>query len=229
LGSRLPASSHVAARGRGRSLVADLRGDVEWAVEGCDAVVFAAGARHRAELGAVDGGGAAKLAEAADRFDAERFVLCSAVGADSPDLRRPPLRDFLVAKRQAERRLERLNMPWTILRFGGLTDGPATGRITTTVNGRPLMISRQDAAATVVATLDRRHLARRVVEVVEGERRVADALDAVEPGPLPPSRARGLAAAQSHNAPADPNMCSPTLPRWMSPSTTRAMATPRPT
>ncbi|HWT22768.1 MAG TPA: NAD(P)H-binding protein, partial [Solirubrobacteraceae bacterium] len=35
-------------------LVGDLRGDVEWAAEGCDAAVFAAAARDRASLGAVD-------------------------------------------------------------------------------------------------------------------------------------------------------------------------------
>jgi uncharacterized protein YbjT (DUF2867 family) len=187
-------------------LVADLRGDIEWAAEGCDAAIFAAGARHRTELGAIDAGGAAKLAEAADRFDARRFVLCSAIGADAPERRRPPLRDFLAAKRQAERRLERLAVPWTIVRFGRLTDDPAAGRITTMVDSRPLIISRADAAATIVATLDRQHLARRIVEVVEGDRHIAEALDGVEPEPLPPTRIRGLAAGQSLNAPPDPNM-----------------------
>ena len=62
-------------------VLADLRGDVEWTADGCDAAVFAAGARHRPELAAIDAGGAAKLAEAADRFELRRFVLCSAVGA----------------------------------------------------------------------------------------------------------------------------------------------------
>ena len=67
------------------ALVGDLRGDVEWAAEGCDAAIFAAGARHPSELGAIDGGGAAKLAESADRYELRRFVLCSAVGAGAPE------------------------------------------------------------------------------------------------------------------------------------------------
>src|ERR671924_1347446 len=77
-----------ALRGLGAdAVVADLRGDVEWTADGCEAAVFAAGARHRGELGAVDAGGAAKLAEAADRYELVRFVLCSAIGAHRPERR----------------------------------------------------------------------------------------------------------------------------------------------
>src|SRR6201991_4311055 len=97
-------------------VVADLRGAVEWTSEGCDAAIFAAGARHRGELGAIDGGGAAKLAEAADRYDLRRFVLCSAVGAGAPERREGPLREFLEAKHYAERRLAQPQLPWPIPR-----------------------------------------------------------------------------------------------------------------
>jgi uncharacterized protein YbjT (DUF2867 family) len=188
-------------------VVADLRGDVEWAVDGCDAAIFVAGARRREDFGAIDGGGAAKLAEAADRFELRRFVLCSAIGADEPERREAPLRDFLEAKRFAERRLQRLDVPWTIVRFGGLTDAPGTGQITTTPDGRrPLTISRDDAAATLMGALERPHLARRLVAVIEGDRRVGEALDAVEPAPLPPVHNSGLGAAQSTNPPPDPAM-----------------------
>jgi uncharacterized protein YbjT (DUF2867 family) len=191
-------------------LVADLRGDVEWAVDGCDATIFAAGARRRTDFGAIDGGGAAKLAEAAHRFELRRFVLCSAIGAGEPERRRAPLRDFLAAKQFAERRLQQLNVPWTILRFGGLTRAPGTGRITTTVDGRrPPTISRDDAAAVLVETLSRPNLAHRLVEAIEGDRRIADALAAVEPAPLPPVRNSGLGAAQATNPPPDPTMLFP--------------------
>src|SRR3954467_2432281 len=103
---------------------ADLRGDIEWTFEGCDAAVFAAGARHRGELGAVDGGGAAKAAEAADRFEHSRFVLSSVLGADQPERRQGGVREFLAAKQHAEQRLMRLDLPWTVLRFGRLTEAP---------------------------------------------------------------------------------------------------------
>jgi uncharacterized protein YbjT (DUF2867 family) len=185
-------------------VVADLRGDVEWTADGCDAAVFAAGARHLPDLGAVDGGGAAKFAEAADRFELSRFVLCSAVGAGRPERREGPLREFLEAKHHAERRLARLDMPWTILRFGRLTDEPGTGRIATALPpGTPVTLRRDDGALAVVETLSREHLAREVVHVIDGDRHVGDALDAVEPLPLPPVHASGLAAGQTEILDAD--------------------------
>jgi nucleoside-diphosphate-sugar epimerase len=188
-------------------VLADLRGDVEWTADGCDAAVFAAGARHRLELAAIDAGGAAKLAEAADRYELRRFVMCSAVGAALPDRRQGPLREFLSAKHAAERRLEHLNVPWTILRFGRLTERPGSGRISTSVPaGTPVTLNRDDAALAVVEALSREHLDHQVVHVIDGDRRVTDALDAVEPRPLPEIRASGLGAAQSDNPPADPNM-----------------------
>ena len=188
------------------AVVADLRGDVEWTADGCDAAVFAAGARHRPALGAIDGGGAAKLAEAADHYELTRFVLASVIGADQPERRDGGIREFLAAKQHAERRLARLGVPGTILRFGRLTEDPGNGRIDTLLRaGAPVTTRRDDAALAIVEVLVRSHLADQVVNVVDGERRVADALDAVEPLPLPlpDSPPTGLSsplgAAQSDN------------------------------
>src|ERR1700759_3608943 len=99
-----------------KGLVGDLRGDVEWAADGCDAAIFAAGARHRSELGEVDAAGAARPPGAAARYELRRFVLCSAVGAGAPDRRDGPLREFLAAKHHAERRLARLGRPGAVPR-----------------------------------------------------------------------------------------------------------------
>src|SRR5439155_897567 len=138
-------------------------------------------------------------------FQLRRFIRCSAVGAGAPERREGPLREFLAAKHGAERRLERLDMPWTILRFGRLTDAAGTGRIATALPPKaPVTLSRDDAALTVVEALARAHLARRVVHVIAGDRHVADALDAVEPRELPAVHAAGLGAAQTDNPPLDP-------------------------
>ncbi len=191
-------------------VIADLRGDVEWTAEGCEATVFAAGARHRGDLGAIDAGGAAKLAEAADRYDLRRFVLCSAVGAASPDRREGPLREFLAAKHAAERRVERLDMSWTVLRFGRLTEAPGSGRISASVPpGTPVTLNRDDAALAAVEALARDHLGHQVVHVIDGERGVGDVLDAIEPLPLPALRPHGLAAGQPDNPPISPEMLRP--------------------
>jgi nucleoside-diphosphate-sugar epimerase len=193
-----------------QAVLADLRGDVEWTADGCDAAVFAAGARHRSELPAIDAGGAAKLAEAADRYELRRFVMCSAVGAARPDRREGPLREFLSAKHGAERRVERLDMSWTIVRFGRLTEAPGSGRISTSVPaGTPVTLNRDDAALALVEALAREQLGHQVVHVIDGERLVADALDAIEPRPLPAVHNSGLGAAQSDNPPDDPDMLRP--------------------
>jgi nucleoside-diphosphate-sugar epimerase len=200
------------------AVVADLRGDVEWTAEGCDAAVFAAGARHRGELGAIDAGGAAKLAEAADRYEHERFVLCSAVGAQHPERREGGIREFLAAKHHAEHRVAELSLAWSILRFGRLTEDPGTGRIATWLHPGRLAVSRDDAALAVVDTMERGHLARQVVNVVEGDRSVANALDAIPPRPLPPpeavptGRRVPLGAAQADNPPDARDMIAPDAP-----------------
>jgi uncharacterized protein YbjT (DUF2867 family) len=210
-------SQAEALRGAGaEAVVGDLRGDVEWAAEGCDAAIFAAGARHRAELGAVDAAGAAKLAEAAYRYEHSRFVLCSVIGADRPERRDGAVREFLAAKRHAERRLSGLDVPWTILRFGRLTEAPGSGRIATTIaSGTPLTLSRDDAAAAAVGALERGHLARQAIHVVGGDRAIADALDAIPPRPVPvgPPAQTGpeasLGEAQADNPPDAPDMIEP--------------------
>jgi nucleoside-diphosphate-sugar epimerase len=213
---RTPAQAAVLQDAGAETVVADLSQDVEWTAEGCNAAVFAAAARYRSELGSIDAGGAAKLAEAADRYDFRHFVLSSVVGADRPERRNGAVREFLAAKQYAERRLATLELPWTILRFGQLTEHPGDGRISTVVRaGAPLTTSRDVAALAIADALERPHLARQVVNLVDGERRVADALDAIEPLPLPPpgsSPARAavpLGVAQSDNPPDDPKMIFP--------------------
>ena len=195
------------------AVVGDLRGDVEWAADGCDAAVFAAGARHRGDLGAIDGGGAAKLAEAAYRFEHGRFILCSVVGADRPERREGGVREFLTAKHQAERILAALDFPWTVLRFGRLTDAPGRGRIDTTIrSGDSLTLSRDDAAVVIAEAVQRGHLAQQAINVVDGDRTIADALDAVSPRPrpAPPPAHTGaeasLGEAQADNPPDAPDM-----------------------
>jgi uncharacterized protein YbjT (DUF2867 family) len=206
-----------ALRGLGaEAVVGDLRGDVEWAADGCDAAIFAAGARHRADLGAIDAAGAAKFAEAAYRYEHQRFVLCSAVGADRHDQTTGGVAEFLAAKHHAELRLARLDMRWTILRFGRLTEEPGTGHVDTHARaGTSLRVSRDDAALAVVEALDRASLSHRAIPIVQGDRHVADALDAIAPRPAPPpqpvdtGRAVSLGAAQSDNPPDAANMLFP--------------------
>ena len=140
-------------------------------------------------------------------------MLCSAVGAQHPERRDGGVREFLAAKHHAEHRLAGLGVPWSILRLGRLTEAPGSGRIATALRPGPLTVSRDGAALAVVETLARDHLERQVVNVIDGERAVASALDAIVPLPLPqPDRATPLAAAQADNPRDAPDMIEPGAP-----------------
>ena len=76
---RTDAQAAVLRHAGAEAVVADLGGDVEWAAEGCNAAVFAAAAPYRSDLGSIDAGGTAKLAEAADHYEFTRFVLARVV------------------------------------------------------------------------------------------------------------------------------------------------------
>src|SRR3954447_22701850 len=52
--------------------LADVRCDIEWTLDGCAVAGYAAGARHRGDLPAIDAGGAAKAAEAAAHAELSR-------------------------------------------------------------------------------------------------------------------------------------------------------------
>jgi uncharacterized protein YbjT (DUF2867 family) len=127
---RTDAQAAVLRRAGAAAVVADLRGDVEWTADGCEAAVFTAAARHRRELAAVDSGGSAKLAEAAAHYDLTRFVLASVVGADRPERREGVARAFVTAKQDAERRLDGSRCRGRSCASVGSPRIPATGEST---------------------------------------------------------------------------------------------------
>ena len=108
--------------------------DVAVLLAGADAVVFAAGAGPGSgapRKDSVDRAGSVLMAEAAERAGVRRFVQVSSMGAGQPP--RPGTGEvwaaYITAKTAAEADLRARDLDWTILRPGGLTDAPATGRI----------------------------------------------------------------------------------------------------
>jgi uncharacterized protein YbjT (DUF2867 family) len=164
-------------------LVADLAGDVSGAPEGCDAVVFAAGAGPGSgpELKqTIDRGGAEKLVDAAQRHGVRRFVIVSSIGAHAPDSAGADMQPYLEAKAQADAHVAASDLDWTIVRPGSLTDDPGDGRIrVTTELGERGPISRDDVAAALAAVVARDDLAGVTFELFDGDEPVEAALDAV--------------------------------------------------
>jgi uncharacterized protein YbjT (DUF2867 family) len=149
-------------------------------LNGADAVVFAAGAGPGSGAErklTVDLGGALKLIEAAQRAGVERYVMVSAIGADRHD---PDSDDvfqvYLRAKSEADRALRESGLAWTVIRPGGLTDSPPTGRVQTDAGRAD--IPRADVAAVVEACLRDPRTIGRQFDVVSGDLAIADAVAA---------------------------------------------------
>jgi uncharacterized protein YbjT (DUF2867 family) len=154
--------------------------DVSSHVRGADAVVFAAGAgpgsgaeRKRT----MDLGGALKLIEAAKSEGARRYLMISAMGAADPGQGAGAMRPYLEAKRDADEALASSGLDFTIVRPGGLTDEPGTGRVEVAESlGRGGRVPRDDVAAVLVATLQLDTTIGRTFELLEGDTPIDEAL-----------------------------------------------------
>ena len=151
-----------------RPVVLDLESagpdDVVPVVTGADAVVFAAGAgpgSGAARKDTVDRGAAVLLGDAAERGGVSRYLLVSSMGVEDvadgavPDDVDEVFVAYLRAKLAAERELlARTSLRTTVLRPGGLTDDPGTGRVTLDRRVQRGSIPRDDVAAVLLALLD---------------------------------------------------------------------------
>jgi uncharacterized protein YbjT (DUF2867 family) len=149
------------------------------AIDGADAVVFAAGAGPGSgpeRKQAVDFGGAVKLIEACKAKGIGRYVIVSSIGAhERPD--GDGFAIYLRAKHDADQALIESGLDYSIVRPGSLTDDPGSGRIaaSTEVGGRG-NIPRDDVAATLAATLDEPNTIGKAYEIFEGDTDIAEAL-----------------------------------------------------
>ena len=149
--------------------------DLSECCAGADAVVFAAGAgagsgpeRKRT----VDYGAGVKLMEAG----VARYVVVSAIGADRPEEWSDAMRPYYEAKAGAEERLMASGLDYTIVRPGGLTDDPGTGRVRLGTDIERGEIPRDDVAAVIVAVLETPGAVGKAFELVAGDTPVDEAV-----------------------------------------------------
>jgi uncharacterized protein YbjT (DUF2867 family) len=147
--------------------------DIAGAVAGADAVVFAAGAgpgSGPARKRTVDLGGALKLIDAARAAGIRRYVMVSAMGAADPAAGSEAMRPYLEAKHDADEALRASGLDFTIVRPGGLTDEPGTGRVAAAERlGRRGTIPRDDVAAVLAAVLAAPNTIGVTFELLAGE------------------------------------------------------------
>ena len=126
------------------------------ALLGADAVVFAAGAgpgSGAARKLTVDRDGAVRLLAAARAAEVPRFVIVSSVGAESPPEGDDVFSVYLRAKAEADAAVRESDRAWTVVRPGGLTDDPGTGRVRIDTEPFRGTVSRDDVAAVLAAVL----------------------------------------------------------------------------
>ena len=158
------------------AVVADLTEDVSHAVEGCDAVIFAAGSSGE-DVEGVDRDGAIRIVDEAERQGADRFVMLSSINADRPEESPDALQPYLEAKLAADEHLQESDLTYTIVRPGALTDEPATGRIEAARRVERGEITRADVARTLVAALDIENTYGKTFEMIEGDEPIESALE----------------------------------------------------
>jgi uncharacterized protein YbjT (DUF2867 family) len=172
----------VRARG-GQPVVCDLESagvdQIAAAIDGADAVVFAAGAG--AGSGAerkltMDRDGAVKLVDAARAVDAARYLIVSSVGAESPPGGDDVFSVYLRAKAEADAAVMASDRQWTIVRPGRLTDDPGAGRVRISTEPFRGEVPRDDVAAVLEALLGEERAAGAVLYVNSGEQPIERAL-----------------------------------------------------
>lgn len=159
--------------------------EIAEAIQTADAAVFAAGAgpgSGAARKLTMDRDGAVKLLDASAAAGVTRFQIVSAVGAERPPAGNDAFSAYLQAKAQADEAVQTSDREWTIVRPGGLTDDPATGRVR--IQSAPFRgsVPRDDVAAVLARLLHDPRFSRHVLYVNGGERPVEQALEAVLSG-----------------------------------------------
>jgi uncharacterized protein YbjT (DUF2867 family) len=144
------------------------------------AVVFAAGggpdSGPERKL-TVDRDGAILLADAAAIAGVRRVVILSAMGSDSFD---PESDDvfqvYLRAKSEADAYVRGLDLDWTIVRPGGLTDDAPTGQVQAAEATGTGSIPRADVAALIAALLADNLALNKQFEAISGDASIDSAL-----------------------------------------------------
>jgi len=156
--------------------------EVAQAVQGADAVVFAAGAGPGSgpeRKDTMDYGGAVKLIEAAKRAGIDRYVIVSSMGADADAGGDDTFAVYLRAKGRADDAVRSSGLDYTVIRPGGLTDDPGTGRVNLGTDVPRGSVSRDDVAEVLAAVLHAPGSSGKTADLIGGDVPVTEAVEAL--------------------------------------------------
>ena len=152
------------------------------AVEGMDAVVFAAGAGPGSgpeRKWTMDYGGAVKLIAAALASYVRRYVMVSAQGADPDAEGDDTFAVYLQAKGRADEELRNSGLDYSVVRPTGLTDEPASGTVEIAERVARGQISRGDVAAVLLRVLQEPGTIGKTFDVGPGDVPIDEAVAAI--------------------------------------------------
>jgi uncharacterized protein YbjT (DUF2867 family) len=156
--------------------------DISDALAGAEAVVFAAGAgpgSGPARKRTVDYGGAVKLTDAAKSQGISRYLMVSAISSNRPDTWSDQMRPYQEAKHEADQYLIDSGLDYTIVRPGGLTDDPGTGRVQVGERLDYGQVTRDDVAAVLVECLTADNTIGKAFDLLNDGTPIAEALSAL--------------------------------------------------
>ena len=160
------------------TVLADLEYPIDHAVQGCDAIIFAAGSGGKTgkdKTVLIDHIGAIRSMVAAQVHGAKRYIMLSSINNDVNS--QSAIAHYHRAKAHADNHLMETDLDYTIVCPGGLTDEAGTGlvSVSTELHGRGLT-SRENLAATLVACLDCDNSIDKSFSLLDGDTPLIEAL-----------------------------------------------------
>lgn len=164
-----------------RSVIGDLEYPIDGAMEGCEAVIFAAGSgghTGKDKTVLVDHIGAIRAMVTAQVHGVRRFVMLSSLNADVNS--QSPIAHYHKAKAHADLHLQETDLAYTIVCPGRLTDEPGTGRVNASYElfGRG-HTARDNLAQALAACLDIPRTIGKRFALLDGDVPLSDALRAL--------------------------------------------------
>ncbi len=163
------------------TVLADLEYPIDHAVQGCDAIIFAAGSGGKTgkdKTVLIDHIGAIRSIVAAQVHGVRRYIMLSSINNDINS--RSRIAHYHRAKAHADNHLVESDLDYTIVCPGGLTDQKGTRLVSLSaeLQGSGLT-SRENLAAALVACLDRDNSVGKSFSLLDGVTPLADALRAL--------------------------------------------------